>query len=227
MRPADLAAAVARLLVPLAGVLFIGWSAAATLLLYFADTLANFAVVGAGALAGHFPPDREETIAERINAHVGAAGGGVAIAAIVAVPLGVPLIFMLGGTAPIVEAFADPALRTGMIVQATLALWSYAALYRELQERSVEELRLKRRFALLFLRWMVLVIVAYTGIGLLFGRYAGLLFVAIYAAISFVIEVAPDRFLRAMPGGAEDAEPPTRQTATVADNRSAKRRRKG
>lgn len=226
MRPADLAAAVARLLVPLAGVLFFGWSAAATLLLYFADTLSNVAVVGAGALAGHFPPDREETVAERINAHAGAAGGGVAIAAIVAVPLGVPLIFMLGGTAPIVEAFADPALRTGMIVQVALALWSYAALYRELQGRTVEELRLKRRFSLLFLRWMVLVIVAYTGIGLLIGRYAGLLFVAIYAVISFVIEIAPDHFLRAMPGGVEDVEPPPGQSATIAGDRSPKRRRK-
>jgi hypothetical protein len=183
-------------------------------------------VVGGGALAGHFPPDQEESIAARINAHAGAAAGGVAIAAIVAVPLGVPLIFMLGGTHPITEAFADPALRTGIVVQATLALWSYAALYRELQVRTVEELRLKRRFALYFLRWMVLVMVAFTGVGVLLGRYAGLAFVAIYAAISFVIEIAPDRFLRAMPGGAEDADSPPRAPATKAPESPGKRRRK-
>jgi len=68
-------------------------------------------------------------------------------------------------------------------------------------------LRLKRRFALVFLRWIVLLIVAFTGIGILFGHYGAFLFVLLYAGTSIFIEVAPDRFLRVMPGGAEDADP--------------------
>jgi len=52
-----------------------------------------------------------------------------------------------------------------------------------------------------------MVMVTYTGIVFLFGRFGAFIFVAIYAGVSIVIDVAPDRFLRAMPGGAEDADP--------------------
>ena len=42
---ADLLAAAARMLVPLAGIAFLGWSAPTLLLLYFADTLLGIAAV--------------------------------------------------------------------------------------------------------------------------------------------------------------------------------------
>ena len=54
---------------------------------------------------------------------------------------------------------------------------------------------------------MVVIIPSYFGIGFFLGRYAAFLFVAIYAAATIIIDVAPDRFLRAMPGGEEDADP--------------------
>ena len=99
-----------------------------------------------------------------------------------------------------------PAFRSGLVLQAIAAFWSCRDLYRALQTHTPDELRLKRHFALVFLRWMVVIMVSYLGIGLIFGRYAAFVFVAIYAAATIMTDVAPDQFLRAMPGGAEDAQ---------------------
>ena len=87
------------------------------------------------------------------------------------------------------------------------AIWSYAALWRELHVRSPDELRLKRRFALVFLRWFVIVAAVYLPLGFLFGRFFPFVLVVLYAATTVVVEIAPDRFLRLMPGGAVDADP--------------------
>lgn len=48
--------------------------------------------------------------------------------------------------------------------------------------------------------------VAYTGFLYLFGAFAPFVLVAVYAVAGIMIDVAPDRFLHAMPGGAEDAD---------------------
>jgi Kef-type K+ transport system membrane component KefB len=119
-----------------------------------------------------------------------------------------PVFFMLlGSQVTIASLLDDDAFRVGLLLQAIAAFWSGAGLYRALRTQTPDQLRLKRRFALVFLRWLVMVMVTYTGIVFLFGRFGALIFVAIYAAVSIVIDVAPDRFLRAMPGGAEDADP--------------------
>jgi len=47
--------------------------------------------------------------------------------------------------------------------------------------------------------------------------------VAVYAGISIVIDIAPDKFLRVMPGGAEDARLPATHSPTPAPRRKRKR----
>ena len=139
-----------------------------------------------------------------------------AIACFFAVPLGVPLIFMLAGSdVSLRSLWADDAFRVGMLLQAIAAFWSGVGLYRALRTQTPEQLRLKRRFALVFLRWLAMLMVTYTGITFIFGRFAAFVFVAIYAGLSVFIDVAPDKFLRMMPGGAEDADP-------VADAKAAR-----
>jgi hypothetical protein len=198
---------IARNLAPLAGILFLGWNAGNVLLLYFADTLLACSVIAAGVLRHFNPPPKGEGWASRVNAEAGALIGGLFVGAILALPLGVPLLFMLGDGFTWRAALADPALRAGVLWQAAAAWWSYAELYRALLHRTPDELRLKRRFALLFLRWMALVLVAYTGLGGVFGSWGALVFVALYAGLAVWAEIAPDRLLRLMPGGANHVEP--------------------
>jgi hypothetical protein len=199
---------IARNIVPFFGIVFLGWSAASVLVLYFVDTLLSMAVLFAGVLRSFAPPITNDGLAARLNGEAGMLGGGVFLAIAVAIPLGVPLLFMLGGGDTSWRALLDdPALRAGIVWQLIAAFWSYVGLYRALRHATPEALRLKRRFALVFLRWMAMVMAAYLGVGVLLGRYGALAFVVLYAAVSIWSEIAPDRFLRAMPGGAEDADP--------------------
>jgi hypothetical protein len=134
----------------------------------------------------------------------------VFIAAFIAVPLGVPLVFMANGDMGTIEAtLADRSFYLGAAIQAAFALWTYVGLRRALAAgATLDALRIKRRFALTFLRWIAVLAVVYTGIGRPFGHYAPFAFVVVYVAVTIFAEIAPDRFLRAMPGGAEDADAP-------------------
>jgi hypothetical protein len=214
MPPLAIAQVVARNATPLAGILFLGWSAGNVLLLYFWDTLLAMGVIFAGMLSVF--ARNEEGTAASINGQVGAVATAAFLTAFFAIPLGVPLIFVLAPSGfQWRAALSDDGFRIGLVTQAITAFWSYIELYRALKTSTMEQLRLKRRFALVFLRWLAVIMVVYTGIGILL---APLLFVAVYALVSIFAEVAPDKFLRAMPGGAEhaDPEPATRSAPAAA-----------
>lgn len=225
--PLALVHAVVRNLVPVAGIVFLGWSAANVLILYFVDTLLAIAVVLAGLMRHFLPPATEEGWAARVNAEAGYVGAALFTAVIIGVPLGVPLIFMLSEANFSVRGlFEDTGFRSGLILQAIAAFWSCRALYQALQSHSPEELRLKRHFSLVFLRWMAVLLATYFGLGFLLGEYAPLFFVAVYAVASIMIDVAPDKFLRAMPGGEEDADPLPGQRHAAPTHAGGRRKRK-
>lgn len=225
--PADLATTVVRNLVPLGGILFLGWSATNILLLYFLDTLLAMAVMFAG-LARHFSPAlADDGIAARVNGEVGVVAVALLLACIIAIPLGMPLFMMLAAArTDWREVLADPGFRAGLVMQAIAAFWSCLGLYRALRTHAPEQLRLKRRFSLVLLRWVVLLMAMYSGLVFLFGRFAAAILVAVYAGTSIVIDVAPDRFLRAMPGGAEDADSLPGHASRGAGAGQGKRRRR-
>ena len=206
--PLAIGQVVARNIVPIVGVLAFGWSAVNVLLLYFVDTLFSFGVMFAG-LASHFGRQSSEPgVAARINSEAGAIAVAVFLCAFVAVPLGMPLVFVgaMSGWEGFGALWQDHALLGGIACQAVAAVWSYWALWQALHERSPDELRLKRRFALVFLRWFVIVAAVYFPIAFLFGRFLPHVLIVLYAATSIVVEVWPEKFLRMMPGGAEDAD---------------------
>lgn len=207
--PLVIAGAIARNVVPLAGVVFFGWSAGNILLLYLLDTLLAMAVMFAGLARHLVPPAASEGTAARVNAEAGYVAAALFIAAFMAVPLGMPLFILLAMSgATWSSVIDDPMFRSGLVLQAIAAFWSCVGLYRALLTHTPEELRLKRQFALVFLRWMAVLMVWYLGIGVLFGRYASAVLVAAYGAATVMIEVAPDRFLRWMPGGTPSADSP-------------------
>jgi hypothetical protein len=221
------AQAIARNVAPLVGVLLLGWSARNVLYLYFVDTLLALAVIVAG-LTRHFsPPVTTEGWAARLNGEVGPLAVGGFVAAVFAVPLGVWFVFMLGGDLALGETFADPAFLVAAAWQAVAALSSYVSLVEALQSHTPEALHLKRRFALVFLRWMALIFASQFLIPLP-ATFALVALIAVYAALSVWTEIAPDHFLKSMPGGTGPAAvaPPAAGPGVAAPARRKRRKRR-
>jgi hypothetical protein len=220
MEPIVVAQVVVRNVVPIVGILAFGWRPFNVLALYFVDTMMVIAALCAVIACGLTFVDKD-SVAGRLNSEAGFLGAGVFIAAFIAVPLGIPLVFMADGDMGTIEAtLADRSFYIGAAIQAAFALWTYVGLRRAMAAgATLEKLRVKRRFALTFLRWVALLLVVDTGIGRHLGHVAPFLFVVVYVAVTIFAEIAPDRFLREMPGGAEDADPP----AGAAARRDARR----
>jgi len=194
---------VARNIVPLVGVLFLGWHAGNVLLLYFLDTLLAIGVMLAGLMGA--VPRWAPSI--RPIGPIRTIAATLFLVVFFSLPLGVPLFIMLFGVNDVTlrEVLTDTGFRTGAIMQAAAAIWSYLDLARALREHSPEELRVKRRFALVFLRWVGVLMVIYTSIGI----QLPVLVIATYVAISIWEEIAPDRFLMAI-GDREDVDAASR-----------------
>ena len=200
-----IAQVVARNVVPLAGVLFLGWHAASVLLLYFIDTMLAIGVIVAGLMAAL--PRYDPTV-QPIGL-VRTIAASVFLLVFLSVPLGIPLVIMFSANdVNWRELLADPGLRIGAIMQAAAAIWGYVAFSRELSVRSPEALRVKRRFALVFLRWVGVLMVMFTSLGI----YFPVLVIATYVAISIWEEIAPDSFL-SIAGDNEDLDAAKRTAA--------------
>ena len=127
--PLSLAQVVARNIVPIAGILFFRWSATSVLTLYLIDTLLMMSVLFAGVARWFAPPPKDDGWAAEANGEVGNVGFALLISAFIAVPLGIPLIFMTGGDlAGLKATFFDASFRTGVLVQAAAAFWSWLGL---------------------------------------------------------------------------------------------------
>ena len=223
--PATLTAtnAIARNIAPLVGILLLGWNARNVLYLYFLDTLLAMGVILAGLLRHFQPPAEGEGWAARLNGEVGAIVGTLFVVAIFGLPLGAWLAIMLGGDLALGEVLRDREFLVAAAWQAGAALWSYGALVEALRTHSPETLRLKRRFALVFLRWIALIFVSQFLVPLP-GAYALVAMVAAYAALSIWTEIAPDHFLATVPGG---TEPPPTPSPAAARATSRRKRRRG
>lgn len=193
---------MARNVAPLAGVLLLGWNARNVVYLYFVDTLLAMAVIVAGVMRHQNPPVTTDGWAARVNSEAGVLAGGLFAAATVALPLAFALGFMFDFELALPATLADPGFQVALAWQVAAALSSYASLAAALRTSTPEDLRLKRRFALVFLRWIALLWLSQYA-AVLAGPYAAVAFVAIYAALSTWTDIAPDHFLRVMPGGHE------------------------
>ncbi len=155
-RGARLALVVARNAVGVVGLLFFGWSPASLAVLYFVDTLAGmgaaFAAVGF-KLSNVDPRRGFWTLVE---------GGfsGIAVAtvlvAVVAVPLGIPLVFVLGSSRAVWrEVWADPTVASGIGVVLLTGLVTAVQHVVALAEGRAGEATVKQAFTILVTRWVL------------------------------------------------------------------------
>ncbi len=190
---------VARNAVPVVGVFVLGWSATALLLLYFADTMAGMWAVLAALTYRFSGADATGRLGDALNGILGAFASALFLAAMIAVPLGIPLLFVLGLSEPWwAIAWADPEFRIGVAILLLTAV--VAAVRHYLAVRRGEEggLEVKRDFAILITRWMLVVLVMYWIAGLA-GRAAPYLLVVAYAAASAWSDLEPERFANLFP----------------------------
>ena len=184
------------------------------------------AVIISGLASSFASPPDDEGVGGWINAEASYVLAGLLVAAFLAVPLGMPVGIMLAASGfSFREAFSDSSLRGGALVQTVLALWSYIELYRALRTYSPAQLKLRPRFALVFMRWVVVIMVTYFILDILPPSEPVLLILVVaYIAGSIFAEIAPDRFLRAMPGGADNLEPDASSTTQPSKGRASRNR---
>jgi hypothetical protein len=187
---------VGRSLAPLFGVVFLGWSAANLVVLYFADTLIGMTMVMAAVFAHTFGPKEDESPIYVLSDWISFLATGAFVASFVAIPFAGPVLFLLlrSGFDP-VQALDDPELRAGLLFQIAAALIGYLQLLPRLAQMPLEALGARRRFGMLFIRWFLLCVVALSPIGVLLGTAGGIVLVALYAGLTIFGELAPDHFM--------------------------------
>jgi hypothetical protein len=194
-----LALVVARNAVGFVGILFYGWSAPTLLVLYFADTLAGMWAVFAAVGFKLGNPDPRQGVWSVAEGAVSAVLVALLLAAFVAVPLGIPLVMLLGASGVAWrQVWADSSLRAGIGVVALTALVGAARNVLALAQGRTGDALVKQAFAILMTRWVLVLIVIYGLVGLL-GRFALYVVVVAYAAASAWSDLEPERFARLIP----------------------------
>ena len=198
-RAIRIALVVTRNAVGLAGLLLFGWSAATLVVLYFADTMVGIWAVFAAVGFKFSNADPRQGLWTSLDGAVTGIGVGLFLAAFVAVPLGIPLVMFLGASGlRWREIAADPALRTGIAVIASIGLLTSVRHVFALADGQAGDALVKRTFAILMTRWVLVLMAFYLVAGLL-GRFGLYLIVLVYGAASAWSELAPDRFAQLIP----------------------------
>lgn len=211
---------VARALVPIAGVLFLHWSASNLLIVYFADTLASFFSVGvlaAGRLSGVEKASGPEWY-RRLSRGLQLAGSGALIALVIGlVPFGFLLFMLLLQDFFWRMALYDRDLWIGVAAQFCAAVTLLLREYGRIEADPDADRLIRARFGLIFMRWFVVIGVFMLGAEVLlpFGDVGAWLFgfvlVLTYALATIAMELQPWWLLTQfgagdlVPGGAKPA----------------------
>lgn len=185
---------ILRNLIPIIGILFLGWSAQNLIVLYFADTLgAMWALIS--ALALNFPEAKAATtFFARAQAMVGMILVAGFLVAFIAIPLGMPLFIY----AMVVDwdwraALNDQEFIYGIISIAVLAFVGMLRHYQVIARLTPENANVKREFGILMTRWVIVLLLIYF-VGFLLGEYGAYVMVIGYAAATVASEIFPERF---------------------------------
>lgn len=194
-----LALVVVRNAVGLVGILFLGWSAATLVVLYFADTIVGMWAVFAAVGFKFSNADPRQGFWTVLQGALTGIAVGLFLAAFVSVPLGMPLLIFFGASGlSWRQLAADPALRTGIGVIAAIGLLGAVRHVFALADGQAGEALVKRTFAILMTRWVLVLMLIYFVVDLL-GRLGLYVIALAYSAASVWSEVAPDRFAHLFP----------------------------
>ena len=201
LSPPAIASLISRNLVPVAGVIFLGWSAPNLLLLYFIDTVLEFAVVillVVRHVTGMGKPEDAPRPIRGPGDWLRSGFGALLGALLVCLPLGVPLFILLAEfNWSVSSVLADRSFLIGLGLQVAGSAAGCVRAHRDLLARDDDERLLKRRVAFLIARWMVVVIAAFTGVAAILGPWiGGALMVLVYAGTTVYFELLPDRALQ-------------------------------
>jgi hypothetical protein len=198
--PASLAALIAANVAPLVGILVLGWSPIAVLVLYFVDTLLSLGAVLLLVML-HITGNAQGRPISGFKDWAQAVVSFIILGGIFGLPLSLPLWFI--GPEHIAAEFERPdsGLAYGVLLQALLSALAAVRMHRELELRDDDDRLLARRALFLIARWITVFLALTFGIvGLLGPRWGAFVLVAIYGGASVYFELFPERAERFVRG---------------------------
>ena len=191
--------AVARNAVGVVGALFFGWAAPTLVVLYFADTLAGMWAVFTAVGFKFSNADPRQGFGAVAGGALTAIVVGLFLVAVVAVPLGIPVVMLLSAaSAGSAISSRHVALAAGIGVIALTGLVGAVRHVFALAEGRAGDAAVKQAFAILMTRWVLVLIAIYT-LGFALGRFGLYVIVLAYAATSVWSELEPERFTQIFP----------------------------
>lgn len=198
---------IARALIPVTGVLFLHWSAANLLIVYFADTLAAFfavSVLAAGRLSADKAP-RGPAWVQRLATGARLASSGAMVTLVIGlVPFGFLLFMLLLQDFVWQFALHDRDLWIGVGAQFCAAVTLLLREYRHVEAAADADRIVRARFGLVFMRWVIVCMVFFAAADLLQPQRGGALaavfgfvLVLAYAVATIAMELQPNRLLGA------------------------------
>jgi len=186
--------AIARHLIPIIGIFFLGWSAGNIVVLYFADTLGALWAIFCAGMFQFSPGLFQQSLPSRLWTMGGLAVVGLFLVAFFAVPLGMPLFFVtVSANWSWQEAVAEQGFVFGLITIVVLSVVGMARHTMMLRSDPRGMDILKREFGIVMTRWVIVILLVYF-IALLLGEWGMFILVLAYAGGTIAAEVAPDRF---------------------------------
>lgn len=217
---------IVRALVPIAGVLFLHWSAANLLIVYFADTLAAFfavSVLAAGRLSGTNSPSGPGWYQRLANGARLASSGAMVTLIIGLVPFGFLAFMLLMQDFVWQFALHDRDLWLGVGAQFCAAVTLLLREYRHVEAATDADRIIRARFGLVFVRWIIVCMVFFAAAEVLQPQRGGALatifgfvLVLAYAVATIAMELQPQRLLSAFApdlAGRLGSSPGTREDA--------------
>lgn len=183
------------------GVLWLGWSAERMVLLYFADTMAGIWAV-LTAIVYLLSSGSNASWGDKMYNSANAAGGAAFLTALIGIPLGLPLLFMVQWNLQVLWQFLEQPsfLKAVLGIGVTNLVLSIRLYFREVEHEDIYTFQspINRHFAILFTRWVFIIIFIYAASSF-FNEATKYFCVIIYAVSTIYSELFPERFANLFP----------------------------